>query len=118
MTRADFGVGVYCMSPSRDWRPAFEQQTARINASDDTWRTFRRLCLDDGEHVSDVLGRLVDHEVQRRRPAARPTAERPPRSRANASTREQATTKPTERRSAAATSTATAASSAPTLFDA
>lgn len=47
------------MSSPRDWRPGFEQQTARINVTDHHWRAFRARCLDDGEHVSDALGRLV-----------------------------------------------------------
>jgi len=47
------------MSTSRDWRPGFEQQTARINVTDHEWRAFRARCLNDGEHVSDVLARLV-----------------------------------------------------------
>ncbi len=48
------------MSTSRDWRPAgFEQQTARINVTDREWRAFRARCLDDSEHVSDSLARLV-----------------------------------------------------------
>ncbi len=47
------------MSTSRDWRPGFEQQTARINVTDREWRAFRARCLDDGEHVSEALGRLV-----------------------------------------------------------
>ncbi len=51
------------MGTTRDWRPAFEQQTARINVDDDTWRKFRRMCLDRGEHVSEVLGGLVAFEV-------------------------------------------------------
>ncbi len=121
-TRADFGVGVYCMSPSRDWRPGFEQQTARINVTDDTWRRFRQLCLDDDEHVSVVLGRLVDQAVERRRPPARSTS-KPPRPRVNTSTCEHDTeTRPAKRRPTSATSTSTttsaaATSSAPTLFD-
>lgn len=106
------------MSTSRDWRPGFEQQTARVNVGDDTWLKFRRLCLDNDEHVSVALGRLVDREVQRRRPAARPATHEPPR--LNASTREQATSKPAEHRPPLATlasTSATAMSSAPTLFD-
>ncbi len=51
------------MGTTRDWRPAFEQQTARINVDDNTWRAFRRLCLDQGQHVSEALGRLVATEV-------------------------------------------------------
>ena len=47
------------MSTSRDWRPGFEQQTARINVTDREWRAFRARCLNDGEHVSEALGRLV-----------------------------------------------------------
>jgi hypothetical protein len=80
---------MYCMSTPRDWRPGFEQQTARINVSNDTWRAFRQLCLDDGEHVSEVLGRLVDQEANRRRPPARqPGVDKPAPNRVNASTRE------------------------------
>ena len=48
---------------TRDWRPAFEQQTARINVTDNEWRAFRARCLADGEHVSEVLGRLVRAEL-------------------------------------------------------
>jgi len=53
------------MGPPRNWRPAFEQQTARINVDDDTWREFRAKCLADGEHVSEVLARLVRAELNR-----------------------------------------------------
>ncbi len=61
------------MGTTRDWRPAFEQQTARINVDDNTWRAFRRLCLDQGEHVSEILGRLVAGEVARgHQPADKP----------------------------------------------
>jgi len=53
------------MGSPRNWRPAFEQQTARINVDDDTWREFRARCLADDEHVSEVLGRLVRTELDR-----------------------------------------------------
>jgi hypothetical protein len=78
------------VSTPRDRQPGFDQQTARINVTDDTWRAFRRLCLDDDEPVSVVLGRLVDHHVAHRQPAARPTT-KPPRPPADTSTREQPT---------------------------
>jgi hypothetical protein len=91
VTDADFGVGSIDVSSPRDRRPDFDQQTARINVDDDTWRTFRRICLDDDEPISVVLGRLVDHEVARRRPATRPDPVKPPRPRVDASTREQPT---------------------------
>lgn len=51
------------MGSPRNWRPAFEQQSARINVDDGTWREFRTRCLADGEHVSDVLARLVRAEL-------------------------------------------------------
>ena len=51
------------MGSPRNWRPAFEQQTARINVDDDTWLEFRTRCLAGGEHVSEVLARLVHAEL-------------------------------------------------------
>lgn len=53
------------MGSPRNWRPAFEQQTARINVDDTTWLEFRTRCLADGEHVSDALARLVRAELDR-----------------------------------------------------
>ncbi len=53
------------MGSPRNWRPAFEQQTARINVDDDTWLVFRTKCLADSEHVSEVLARLVRAELDR-----------------------------------------------------
>lgn len=53
------------MGSPRNWRPAFEQQTARINVDDNTWREFRARCLADDEHVSEVLARLVRAELDR-----------------------------------------------------
>jgi hypothetical protein len=116
VTEPDFGVGSIGVSSPRERQPGFDQQTARINTGDDTWRAFRRLCLDDGEPVSEVLGRLVDREVERRRPAPRPTTQRPSRPRADASTREHHTeeTPPAKRRRPSSTSTR---ASTPTLFD-
>ncbi len=111
VTDADFGVGSIDVSSPRDRRPGFDQQTARINVDDDTWRAFRRICLDDDEPISVVLGRLVDHQVARRRPATRPDPVKPPRPRVDTSTREQAT-------STAATATrAGPISEALSLFD-
>jgi hypothetical protein len=108
VTDADSRVGSIDVSSPRDWRPGFDQQTARINVSDDTWRAFRRVCLDDDEPVSVVLGRLVDHHVARRRPAPRPATNQPAQPRVDTSTREQ----PTK-----ATATARPATEALSLFD-
>jgi len=47
-----------------------EKQMARANVNDEVWFEFRTACLVEGEHVSDVLGRLVDQELQRRRRGA------------------------------------------------
>jgi len=53
------------MGSPRNWRPAFEQQTARINVDNDTWREFRTRCLANGEPVSEVIARLVRGELNR-----------------------------------------------------
>jgi len=75
------------MGSPRNWRPAFEQQTARVNVDDETWLEFRTRCLAGGEHVSEVLARLVRAELDRSlltrervsdQPAKPPKAAAPP----------------------------------------
>ena len=92
---------------------------ARINVDDDSWRRFRQQCLHDGEHVSEVLGRLVAAEVNRRRPPARqPAADKPAPKHVNASTREHAAKVKATSPGPAATSTSTTATTeVVSLFD-
>lgn len=42
---------------------------ARVDVTDLEWLAFRRMCLDDGVPVSAALGRLVRHELKRRKVA-------------------------------------------------
>jgi hypothetical protein len=41
---------------------------ARVTVSDEAWDTFRRVALAQGTPVSRYLGRLVEAELQRRKP--------------------------------------------------
>jgi hypothetical protein len=58
--------------------PRMEQQTARVNVDDPTWRDFRILALDADRSIADYLGQLVRDELRRARRRNREGAARAP----------------------------------------
>lgn len=55
-----------------------EQQTARVNVDDATWRDFRILALDLDRSIADYLGQLVRDELRRARRRNREESARTP----------------------------------------
>jgi hypothetical protein len=58
--------------------PRMEQQTARINVDDPTWRDFRILAIDADRSIADNLGQLVRDELRRARRRSREESARTP----------------------------------------
>ena len=55
-----------------------DQQTARVNVDDATWRDFRILALDLDRSIADYLGQLVRDELRRARRRNREESARTP----------------------------------------
>jgi hypothetical protein len=58
--------------------PRMEQQTARVNVDDPTWRDFRILAVEADRSIADYLGQLVRDELRRARRRNREGAARAP----------------------------------------
>lgn len=48
-----------------------DQQTARVNVDDRTWRAFRILAIDADRSIADYLGQLIRDELRRARRRSR-----------------------------------------------